>query len=283
MEVTFWGVRGSIPAPGPSTVRFGGNTSCLSLRTSGDKLVILDCGTGARNLGNSLLGGPFGKGGGEATILLSHAHWDHIQGFPFFVPLYIQGNTFHIYGGAKSSSMLEGILEGQMAPQYFPVQTLKNMGASIEILAIAEGEPLTLGGCKVTARTNPHGRSGALAFRVEDAGRVLVYASDAGYATTGAPKESIELYRGADILVHDSTYTPDDRRRYLDRGFSSVDDAVTVAVAAKVKRLVLFHYDQDYTDADVDALVARARRLLDEAGGQAIEVSGAVEGETLSV
>jgi phosphoribosyl 1,2-cyclic phosphodiesterase len=283
MELTFWGVRGSIPAPGPGTVRFGGNTSCVSLRTSGDKLVILDCGTGARNLGNTLLGGPFGKGGGEASILLSHAHWDHIQGFPFFVPLYIQGNTFHIYGGAKSSSMLEGILEGQMAPQYFPVQTLKNMGASIEILAIAEGVPLTVEGCKVTARTNPHGRSGALAFRVEDAGRVLVYASDAGYAAAGAPKESIDLYRGADILVHDSTYTPDDRQRYLDRGFSSVDDAVAVAVAAKVKRLVLFHYDQDYNDADVEALVARARRLLDEAGGAEIEVSGAVEGETLSV
>jgi phosphoribosyl 1,2-cyclic phosphodiesterase len=283
MELTFWGVRGSIPAPGPGTVRFGGNTSCVSLRTSGGKLVILDCGTGARNLGNTLMGGPFGKGGGEASILLSHAHWDHIQGFPFFVPLYIPGNTFHIYGGAKSSSMLEGILEGQMAPQYFPVQTLKNMGASIEILAISDGKPLTVEGVKVTARTNPHGRSGALAFRVEDAGRVLVYASDAGYAPGGAPKESIELYRGADVLVHDSTYTPEDRKRYSDRGFSSVDDAVAAAVAAQVKRLVLFHYDQDYADNDVDALVARARRLLDEAGAKAIEVSGAVEGETLAV
>ena len=146
MQLTFWGVRGSIPAPGPGTVRFGGNTSCVSLRTSGGKLIIFDCGTGARNLGNTLLGGPFGKGGGEASILLSHAHWDHIQGFPFFVPLYIQGNAFHIYGGAKSSPMLEGILEGQMAPQYFPVQTLKNMGASIEIVAIAEGKPFAVEG-----------------------------------------------------------------------------------------------------------------------------------------
>jgi phosphoribosyl 1,2-cyclic phosphodiesterase len=283
MELTFWGVRGSIPAPGPGTVRFGGNTSCVSLRTSGGKLIILDCGTGARNLGNTLLSGPFGAGGGEASILLSHAHWDHIQGFPFFVPLYVPGNTFHIHGGAKSSPMLEGILEGQMAPQYFPVQTLKNMGSSIEIVAIGEGKPFSVEGCKVTARTNPHGRSGALAFRIEDAGRVLVYASDAGYPKGGAPKESLDLYSNADVLIHDSTYTPEDRQRYMDRGFSSVDDAVAAAVAAKVKRLVLFHFDQDYTDADVDALVARARRLLDDGGGKDIQVSGAVEGETLTV
>ena len=283
MELTFWGVRGSIPAPGPGTVRFGGNTSCVSLRTSDGKLIILDCGTGARNLGNSLLGGPFGAGAGEASILLSHAHWDHIQGFPFFVPLYIPGNTFHIHGGAKSSPMLEGILEGQMAPQYFPVQTLKNMGASIEIVAIPDGEPFSVEGCTVTARTNPHGRAGALAFRVEDAGRALVYASDAGYAEGGAPRASLDLYAHADVLIHDSTYTPDDRQRYLDRGFSSVDDAVAVAVAAKVKRLVLFHYDQDYSDADVDALVARARRLLDESGARGIDVAGAIEGDTLFV
>src|SRR5205823_4903348 len=98
MELTFWGVRGSIPAPGPGTVRYGGNTSCVSLRTSEGKLIVLDCGTGARNLGMSLLDGPFGRGKGQASILLSHAHWDHIQGFPFFVPLYIAGNTFSIFG-----------------------------------------------------------------------------------------------------------------------------------------------------------------------------------------
>ena len=113
--------------------------------------------------------GAFGKGAGEASILLSHAHWDHIQGFPFFVPVFQPGNQFHIYGGAKSSSMLEGILEGQMEPQYFPLQTLKNMGASIDIVAIAEGEPFEVERCQVRARTNPHGRAGALAFRIEDA------------------------------------------------------------------------------------------------------------------
>ena len=283
MEISFWGVRGSIPAPGPGTVRYGGNTACVSLRPRGGGLIILDCGTGARNLGMALLDGPFGTGAGQASILLSHAHWDHIQGFPFFASLYKPGNRFQIFGGAKSSAMLEGILEGQMAPQYFPVQTLKNMGAAIDIAAITEGKPFEVAGCQVHARMNPHGRAGALAFRIDDGQHTVVYASDAGYGPEGPPAASIELYRGADVLIHDSTYTPEDRRRYAARGFSSVEDAVTAAVAARVKRLVLFHYDQDYSDAEVDALCARGRRLLDEAGGTGIELIGAVEGETLSL
>ena len=139
MRIKFWGVRGSIPAPGPDTIRYGGNTSCVSIHTASGKLVIIDMGTGLMHLGNAMLAGDHGKGAGKAAILLSHAHWDHIQGFPFFVPLYVPGNTFRIHGGAKSSPMLEGILEGQMAPQYFPVQTLKNMGASISGLGPVTG------------------------------------------------------------------------------------------------------------------------------------------------
>jgi phosphoribosyl 1,2-cyclic phosphodiesterase len=287
VEIAFWGVRGSIPAPGPATVRYGGNTSCVSVRPKGQGqeqgLIVLDCGTGARNLGIALMDGPFGQGRGEASILLSHAHRDHNQGFPFFVPLYQPGNRFHIFGGAKSSAMLEGILEGQMAPQYFPVQTLKNMGASIDIAAIAEGKPLQIEGCTVRAHNNPHGRAGALAFRIEDGTHAIVYASDAGYGEGGPPPAAVDFYRGADVLIHDSTYTPEDGRRYAARGFSSVEDAVSAAVAAEVKRLVLFHYDQDYSDAEVDALLARGRRLLDERGGRAIALTGAVEGETLSL
>src|SRR5688572_14271785 len=121
MDVTFWGVRGSIPSPGPSTVRYGGNTSCVSIRLSDGELVMLDFGTGARNLGLQLLSGPFGQGKGRATILLSHTHWDHIQGFPFFGPFYVTGNAFTVYGGAKTPAALETLLEGQMAAQYFPV------------------------------------------------------------------------------------------------------------------------------------------------------------------
>ena len=283
MQLAFFGVRGSIPAPGPATVRYGGNTACVAVRPEGGGLIILDYGTGSRNLGIGLMESAFGKGAGAASILLSHAHWDHIQGFPFFVPLYQPGNKFRIYGGATSSAMLEGILEGQMAPQYFPVQTLKNMGASIDIVAIAEGKAFEVERCQVRARTNPHGRSGALAFRIEEGGRSVVYASDAGYLGGGPPAESLELYKGADVLIHDSTYTPEDKRRYADRGYSSVEDAVGAAIAAKVKRLVLFHYDQDYSDADVDALCARGRRLLDERGGRDIALTGAIEGSTLTI
>jgi phosphoribosyl 1,2-cyclic phosphodiesterase len=308
MDVTFWVVRGSIPAPGPGTVRYGGNTACVSIRTSTGALLVLDCGTGARNLGLALLAGNsrsgaaedrreapepsrggfrgssmgFSDGKGEGAILLSHMHWDHIQGFPFFGPLYIDGNTFGIYGPAESSALLEGILEGQMAPQYFPVQTLKNMGARIEIAAMPAGEPRQILGCRVTAAINPHGHTGAMAFRIEEGGRSVVYAGDAGYPASGPSPEALTLYEGADLLIHDSTYTPEDRARYPDRGLASASEAVQAAVRAHVAKLALFHYDQDYTDTDVDALVARARHELAQAD-PSIQLHAAVEGETISV
>jgi len=287
MEVTFWGVRGSIPAPGPGTIRYGGNTSCVSVRTAENALLILDCGTGARNLGLALLAEDspdrFASGGGEAAILLSHAHWDHIQGFPFFGPLYVPGNTFWIYGPAESSALLEGILEGQMAPQYFPVQTLKNMGARIDIAAMTAGQPREILGCVVKTALNPHGRAGAMAFRIEQGERSVVYASDAGYGPGGPAPDVLALYRGADLLIHDSTYTPADRLRYPERGLASVVEAAAAAIRAGVRKLALFHYDQDYSDTDVDALVEHARREIGAAGATSIEVCGAAEGSTLTV
>ena len=285
MEVTFWGVRGSIPAPGPGTIRYGGNTSCVSVRTGAGALLVLDCGTGARNLGLALLADGategFRAGTGEAAILLSHTHWDHIQGFPFFGPLYVAGNAFRIYGPAESSALLEGVLEGQMAPQYFPVQTLKNMGATIEITAVAGGLPFEVLGCSVTAAVNPHGRAGAMAFRIDEGGRSVVYASDAGYGPAGPSPEVLALYREVDLLIHDSTYTPEDRARYPQRGLASVTEAVAAAVRARVRKLALFHYDQDYTDADVDLMVERGRRLVGRTAQ--VEVLAGVEGLTLLV
>lgn len=283
MKVTFWGVRGSIPAPGPETNRYGGNTSCISVRTASGELIIIDMGTGLMHLGNALLGGEFGKGQGKATILLSHAHWDHIQGLGFFAPVFIPGNHFVLRGHGKSSSMLEGILEGQMNPNFSPLYTLKNLGASFEVRAVVPGEPFFAGTVKVTARPNPHGSTTALAFRLEDNGRILVYASDAGYADGGPSPEVLALYRGAHVLIHDSTYTPAHQATRRNRGFSSYEQAADAAIAAGVERLVTFHYDQDYSDTDVDALRDACRVYLDAHGGKHIELLTAAEGEDLEI
>ncbi|MCU1277566.1 MAG: beta-lactamase domain protein [bacterium] len=286
MQATFWGVRGSVPAPGPEMNRYGGNTACVELRNRAGLLFMIDVGTGAIPLGRKLMADSFGKGGGEALIFLSHAHWDHIQGFPFFAPVFVPGNKFTVHGPGRSSSMLEGILEGQMNPHFSPLYTMRNLGAAIELVAVdgmAKDPSFECAGVRVKARLNPHGATQALAYRFEEDGRSLVYASDAGYPAGGPSEDVRALYHGADVLIHDCTYSPEDRALRMARGFSSIADAAQAAVEAGVKKLVMFHYDQDYSDDVVDALGERTRRLLDELGGSKIELVAAREGLTLTV
>ena len=287
MKIRFWGVRGSIPAPGPDTNRYGGNTSCVSVIGSAGQLVIIDMGTGLMHLGNSLMAGAFGKGAGRATILLSHTHWDHIQGLGFFAPVFIDGNEFTVWGPGPSGSAqrLEDILEGQMDPNFSPLQTLRNFSAGFDVRAVPLGIPFHAEGLTITAREHPHGATTALAFRIEEAGRVFVYASDVGQPVPGAPPspEDVAFYRGADVLLHDTTYRPEDQITRRNRGFSTYEDAAAAAIAAGVGRLVTFHYDQDYTDDDVDGLIASLRATLDASGGTAIEIVPAREGDELEI
>lgn len=283
MEITFWGVRGSIPSPGPFTVRYGGNTACVSVHLTDGSLFILDLGTGARALGNALLTGPFAKGLGRATLLLSHHHWDHIQGFPFFGPFYVPGNQFTVIGGVRSERRLEEVLERQMASQFFPVQTYRNMGASIVLSTLPENGEKIVGGARICAQNNPHGATPALAFRIEAEGKSLVYASDAGYGKNGPSPATLALYQNADLLIHDCTFTPEDQRTRTDRGLSSLDEAIAAACAASAKKLVLFHYDQDYSDQQVDQLVLRGRRSLHDRNASGIDLVGAAEGLTLTL
>jgi phosphoribosyl 1,2-cyclic phosphodiesterase len=280
VKIKFWGVRGSIPAPGPETNRYGGNTSCVSITTASGALLIIDMGTGLMHLGNALMAGEFGKGQGRATILLSHTHWDHIQGLGFFPPVFITGNQFKVWGPGGSPKVLEDILEGQMDPNFSPLQTLKNFSATFDVAAVVCGKPFEAEGLTISAREHPHGQTKALAFRIEEAGRVFVYASDVGYPETGPTPDAIDHYRNADVLLHDSTYRPEHQATRRNRGFSSYEDACAAAIAAKAKRLVTFHYDQDYSDDDVDEIVAACKTALEPHG---ICVVPAREGDELDV
>jgi phosphoribosyl 1,2-cyclic phosphodiesterase len=283
MKVRFWGVRGAIPAPGPETNRYGGNTSCVSVTGARGQLLILDMGTGVVGLGKLLMMGDMGRGRGRAAVLLSHAHWDHIQGFPFFPPVFVAGNHFEVYGNAHSSDMLEGILEGQMNPHFSPIYTLRNLGAAISFTAVAPGAVHDFQGIRVSARPNPHGHTSALAYRLDEDGSSLVYASDAGYPPEGPSREILDLYAGADLLIHDATYTPADRATRLERGNSSYAEAAAAAASAGARHLALFHYDQDYGDDTVDEMTRACRAELDRRGGRDIRLTAAAEGLEIDV
>lgn len=282
--MTFYGVRGSIPVPGPETPRYGGNTSCASVCTASGQRFILDAGTGIITLGRQLMAGEFGSGGGQATILLTHSHWDHIQGFPFFPPVFVPGNRFTLYGPGRSPSLLEGILEGQMNPNFSPLHTIKNLGAAIELVAVeGGGAALQCGEASIRAHENPHGTTTALAWRIEADGRSMVWAPDAGYSAAALPETALSFYRGADLLVHDATYSPEDWAGRRERGFSSIREAAAAAARACVGRLALTHYDPDYSDEMVDSLVERTRGILDELGASVVDLVAAREGLTLQV
>lgn len=280
MRIRFWGVRGSIPAPGPETNRYGGNTSCVSVHTAAGKLLIIDMGTGLMHLGNALMAEDFGQGHGTATILLSHTHWDHIQGLGFFAPVFVAGNNITVWGPGGSPKALEDILEGQMDPNFSPLQSLRNFSASFDVRTVEVARPFEAQGVTITAREHPHGATTALSFRIEEAGKSFVYASDIGYPDEGPSQEAIAHYAGADVLLHDSTYKPVDQNRRRNRGSSSYTDAVAAAIAAKVKRLVTFHYDQDYSDDDVDQIIADCRSLL---APHHIALTPAREGDELEI
>lgn len=273
MRVCFWGTRGSIATPGPGTNRFGGNTSCIELTTQEGACVVLDCGTGARLLGNKLLAS--NSGPVNATILLTHTHWDHIQGFPFFAPLFVPGNRFDVYGPDEAHLSLRDVLAGQMEHHYFPVE-LDQLQARIQFKHIGEGE-YEIAGLKVRAQLMNH-PSPTLGYRFESKGVSLCYLSDhepfyIGVWRNGcAPGrlESIreegdrrhaEYLKGVDLVIHEAQYTPEEYPAKEHWGHSTYDYVVELAAAAGVKRLVLTHHDPSHDDNFVGGIEKRAQEL----------------------
>jgi phosphoribosyl 1,2-cyclic phosphodiesterase len=260
MRITFWGVRGSIPTPGPDTVGVGGNTSCVEVR-AGNALLVFDGGTGLRLLGKQLIQRmPF-----TAHLFFSHVHWDHIQGFPFFDPAFVPGNTIHLYGGNNVSRTLEETLAGQMDHPNFPVH-LTDMGAKMVFHDINESKVVEVDGARITAAPGNH-PNGVWAYRVEHDGQTVVYATDTEHGPEIDTKLK-KLSEGADVLIYDSQYTPEEYAGKAGRGgpkvgwgHSTFDEAAKLAKAAGVSKLVLYHHDPMQTDAEVAEKERRAREL----------------------
>lgn len=262
--VRFWGVRGSIPTPGPQTAEIGGNTSCVEVRAGG-RILIFDGGTGLRPLGNSLLKElPI-----EAWIFFSHVHWDHIQGFPFFTPAFIKGNTIHLHGGHKVSGTLEETLAGQMENPSFPVH-LSEMGAKMSFHDLFEGQVLeipSVDGKDVVRISNTRGNhpGGVYAYRVDYQGKSVMYATDTEHYSIVDPKLK-RLAKGVDALIYDAQYTPEEYAGEIGGpktgwGHSTFQAAVDLANAADAKQLVLFHHDPGQDDAAVRVKEQRAKAI----------------------
>jgi phosphoribosyl 1,2-cyclic phosphodiesterase len=247
MKVTFYGTRGSIPVPEPDFVRFGGNTSCVLIRFSTNRIAILDAGTGIRKLGNDLLAASHGQYD-EIIIGLSHTHWDHIQGFPFFKLAYDprRNMTIAISGHDESIKDLEGIFERQMQNDYFPV-SLDKIGAKLTFWQPDLSRFTHPRGIDIAASKHNH-PGGAYGYRITEGNKTLVYCTDVEHAD-GIDPNVVDLSRNADLLIHDAQYTPEELQDKRGWGHSSWEQAVEVAEQAEVKRLALFHHDPEHPDA----------------------------------
>jgi phosphoribosyl 1,2-cyclic phosphodiesterase len=259
-KLRFWGVRGSTPTVDPSTWRYGGNTPCLDFRAPDGSRFILDCGTGLRMLGNRW-GTENSGNAAETHIFVTHYHWDHIQGLPFFAPLYVENNQFQFYSFRSKflgRDSLRQVFETQMAQPYFPVD-FSTMSAKRKFRELEGGESFFVGENKVTARHLNHPQ-GCLGFRIETPAGTIVYATDNEPGDPALELSLHELAAGADIFVNDAQFTPSQLATVKKGwGHSSWKEGVKVARAAGAKTLVLFHHDPDSSDRIVDGLLRDAR------------------------
>ncbi len=263
-KLSFWGVRGSTPTVDPATWRYGGNTPCLELIAPDGTQFILDCGTGLRMLG-SRWAAPNGGKAPETQILVTHYHWDHIQGIPFFSPLYVENNEFHFYSFRSKylgRDSLKQVFEAQMALPYFPVD-MSAMNAKRKFREVDGGDTFKVGENKITARWLNHPQ-GCLGFRIETPAGTVAYATDNEPGDAKLDESLRELAAGADIFINDAQFTPEQlettRKGW---GHSTWQEGVKVARHAAAKTLVLFHHDPDSTDRMVDSILRQAREEFD--------------------
>ena len=295
MRIKLWGARGSLPTPlsgedvrnklrtvlslarpgditSPEAIEafidslpfslqgtYGGNTTCIQAVTRGGDLIILDCGSGMKPLGMELMKGDFGRGKGVAHILMTHTHWDHIQGIPFFVPFYIKGNRFNFYSAFPD---LKARLDHQQVPSHFPV-SFDYLQSSKEFFTLASGETLHLNEAVITSRMMPH-PGASYGFRIDDGEASFIYTSDCEFNIDEL--DNIEKYRdffeGADAVVFDTQYTFDEAIDKFEFGHSSAAIAIDIAGMFGVRRLILFHHEPNYDDEKLENVLLNARTYL---------------------
>ncbi len=281
MKIRFWGVRGSIPCPGPKTMKYGGNTMCIEMRMGDpEKLLIVDAGSGIRELGNYLMANDFPKGPIKADIMLTHTHWDHIMGFPFFTPVFIPGTNLRVYGPVNfKTDSLEKIVGGQLEYDYFPIRQVE-LSADIEYIELQVGKKVDLGydDIRLTTKLLNHPIL-CLGYRFEYKGKVVCTAYDTEpyqnlfYLTSDDPsydeskvqegkeyadelnQQLIDFFSGADLLIHDGQYTT---KEYYDSkigwGHTPMEYAINAAQKAGVKNLALVHHDPLSSDEMLNVL-----------------------------
>ena len=285
MKIKIWGCRGSLTTPGYTTLRYGGYTTCLEIRNAENQVIVVDAGSGMRNLGKALVSEP---GLDQITLIFTHAHWDHLSGFPFFIPAYLPRFTIHLCGGPNAQQSIEKYLKHQMGAPYFPVE-FQHLKA--KILFGCDESPIHW-----TNPSNPNKMvvesiplnhpDGGYGFKFIENGKSFVFLTDNELSVShgnGFSREKyVEFCQGADLLFHDAQYTAEEYEKTRGWGHSTYSDVIQLAVDARVKKLGLFHHDPDRTDDDLDAQVVQCRDQFKLQGGEG-ECFACVEGMTLEV
>jgi phosphoribosyl 1,2-cyclic phosphodiesterase len=275
VRLTFYGVRGSTPSFCETNRRYGGNTASVVLEEQGEEPILFDLGTGLRPYGSACpMDGTF-----AATALVTHIHWDHVQGLPFFAPVHVPGARLDVYGPHQEEGPLGEVFGDLMRPPYFPVRT-SELGGDVRFID-ATRDTFVVGSRKVTVRPVPH-KGPTVGYRIEGAHGSVAYISDhqAPLSLDTVDDSVLELADGVDALIHDSQYTPAEFRKKKDWGHCTLDYALLVAKQAKAKRLITFHHDPAHSDDDLDRLTAE---LQETAKGCDVEVLAAQEGLVLDL
>ena len=282
VTVSYWGVHGTLPVPGPGTLRYGGNTPCISVEIHGEPLYVFDCGSGIKRLSDHLAASKVQRL--SARVFITHTHWDHINTIPFFAPLYARGNQIELFGPHQGNLTIERAIAAQMESVYFPV-TIREFGARLVFRDLRE-ETLNFGPVQVDTILLKH-PGYCLGYRLACHGRSVCYITDNELYLRTDPRYDLayverlaNFVRGADVLITDTTYRDHEYPAKMDWGHSSVSEVADLAARAKVKRLHLFHHDPDQSDDDIDLKLKETREALSRLGSN-VECEAPAEGTKL--